>query len=116
MEKIKLSNGTEIEILSGATVNSFSVEYVTLEDVEKVIGQLTEENLVEIRVLNEKGAVCTIQHNKDLSEVHLDVKGKIATFTLSNVDMIAKRLAELEVTQELQDGAIMELAELSGGM
>lgn len=116
MEKIKLSNGKEIGILGGATSDCFSIGYEKIEDVGEVMCLLTEENLEKISLLNEMGITCAVQQNKYLSEIHINVKDNIATFILSDVDMVAKKLGELETTQTLQDGAIMELAEIAGGM
>lgn len=116
MEKIKLSNGEEIGILGGATSDYFSIGYEKIEDVEEVMNLLTEENLEKMSLLNEMGITCDVQQNKSLSEIHIDVKDNIATFILSDVDMVAKKMGELEATQTLQDGAIMELAEIAGGM
>lgn len=115
MEKIKLKDGTEIEILGGATSNSVSVQYEQLADLDSCVNVLTEDNLEEFSILNESGEVCTTLTNKYLSSISINPTDKVATFYLANVDMIAKRLAALEATQEIQDEAIVELAELAGG-
>lgn len=115
MEKIKLADGTEIEILGGATSDSVSVQYEQLAVLDSYVNDFTEENLEEFSILNESGKVCTTMTNKYLSKISINPTDKVATFHLGNVDMIAKRLAELEATQEIQDEAIVELAEIAGG-
>ena len=122
MEKIRLSNGTELDILNGATTGSVQMQYETFADIETLATQLTEENLSEYSILNDAGLVCTTQENKYVSLIQINPIAKMVTFVLSDVDMVAKRLAALESaqsaleqSQELQDGAIMELAELAAG-
>ena len=115
MEKIKLKDGTELEILGGATSNSVSVQYEQLADLDSCVNALTEENLEEFSILSESGEVCTTMTNKYLSNISINPEDKVATFYLANVDMIAKRLAALEATQEIQDEAIVELAEMTAG-
>lgn len=115
MEKIKLANGTELEILGGATSNSVSVNYEQLADLDTYVNNLTEDNLEEYSILNESGEVCTTLTNKYLSSISVNPTDKVATFHLADVDMMAKRLAALEATQEIQDEAIVELAEMTAG-
>lgn len=115
MEKIKLSNGTELEILNGATIGAVSMPYTELSDVVALTEQMTEENLSEYSILNESGLTCTIQKNKYVSEIRINPTDKAVTFVLADVDMVAKRLEALEQTQEIQDSAIVELAEMAAG-
>ena len=115
MEKIKLADGTEIEILGGATSNSVSVQYEQLADLDSYVDAFTEDNLEEFSILNESGEVCTTLTNKYLSSISINPTDKVALFHLADVDMIAKRLAILEATQEIQDEAIVELAEIAAG-
>lgn len=115
MEKIKLADGTELEILGGATSNNVSVQYEQLADLDSYVNAFTDENLEVFSILNEGGEACTTMTNKYLSNININPTDKVATFHLADVDMIAKRLAELEATQEIQDEAIVELAEMVAG-
>ena len=113
MEKIKLANGTELEIMNGATIGAVTMPYETFGDVVSLTEQMTEENLSEYSILNDAGLTCTTQHDKYVSAIHIIPADKTVTFTLSDVDMVAKRLDALEQTQEIQDEAIVELAEMA---
>lgn len=113
MEKIKLKDGTEIDIVNGATENCITVECSTLEEVGEIADQLTDENLEQYKILNSAGLECCTLENKHLESIIIyPDKGQVQ-FNLVDVDMVAKRLEVLEVTQEVQDMAITELAEMA---
>lgn len=113
MEKVVLKDGTEIEIINGATENCITVECSTLEEMGTIAGQLTDENLEQYKILNSAGLECCTLENKHLNSftVYPD-KGQVQ-FNLADADMVAKRLEVLEETQEVQDMAITELAEMA---
>ena len=112
MEKIILKDGTEIEILNGATENVIVVGATTHEEIVGLVDKLTEENLEEYTLLNSDGEECAMFENKCLDcYVVYPNKGQVQ-FNLMDVDVVAKRLAALEETQEMQDEAIIELAEI----
>lgn len=113
MEKILLKDGTEIEIINGATENCIITECSNLEEVGTIADQLTEENLEEYKILNSAGLECCTITNKYLESFTVYPNKGQVQFNLADVDMIAKRLANLEETQELQDTAITELAEMA---
>lgn len=115
MEKIKLLDGTIMEVNGGTTSNQFSITVENLDTLEDILKSLTEENLEKFELLSELGDTLTTFENMYLSngiiEVSSEENYKI-TFNLGNVDMVAKRLAQLESTQEEQDIALIELAEI----
>lgn len=115
MEKIILKDGTEIEISNGATENIIVVEAAEHAEVAEIVEKLTEENLEKYTLLNSDGEECATFENKclDCYVVYLG-KGQVQLH-LADVDMVAKRLAALEKTQEMQDEAITELAEMAAG-
>lgn len=115
MEKIKLQDGTELAILGGATSSSVAVMFEEMADLEIYRNSMTEDNLSKVEVLNSSGLVCATLSNKYLSQIKINTKSNVATFVLADVDMIEKRLEALEQTQELQDSAIVELAEMTAG-
>lgn len=115
MEKVVLKNGEEIEIVNGATENSITVEASTHEEIAAIADLLTEENLEEYKILNSAGLECaTIENRYVESYIVYPTKGQVV-FNIADVDMVAKRLAEMEVGQELQDEAIAELAAMEAG-
>ena len=110
MEKVILKDGTEIEILNGATENIIVVEASKNEEIVELVDKLTEENLEEYTLFNSDGEECAVFENKCLDcYVVYPYKGQVQ-FNLMDVDMVAKRLVALEETQEMQDEAITELA------
>ena len=111
MEKVVLKNGEEIEIVNGATENCITVEASTQEKIAEIVGNLTEENLEEYKILNSAGLECATIENKYVDSYTVYPRKGHVQFNLADVDMVAKRLTELETTQEMQDVAISELAE-----
>lgn len=115
MEKVVLKDGTEVEIINGATENCITVEASTQEEIAAIVDLLTEENLEEYKILNSDGLECATIENKYLeSYIVYPTNGQVV-FNIADVDMVAKRLAELEAGQELQDEAIAELAAMEAG-
>ena len=115
MEKIKLKDGTEIEIMNGATENCITVKISTLEEVGVIADKLTDENLEEYKILNSSGLECCTLENKHLNSFTVYTDKELTQFNLADVDMVAKRLEALESGQELQDEAIAELAAMAAG-
>lgn len=115
MEKIKLKDGTEIEIMNGATENCITVNCSTLEEVGVIADQLTDENLEKYKILNSAGLECATIENKHLESITIYPDKGQTQFNLADVDMVAKRLEALESGQELQDEAITELAAMAAG-
>ena len=113
MEKVVLKDGTEIEILNGATENSFSVLCCTNEEVTEIVNKLTEENLSEYKILAEDGTECTTLADKYVKSYTVNTEENTVRFDLADVDTVSKRLTELEAGQELQDEAIMKLATMA---
>ena len=113
MEKVVLKDGTEIEIVNGTTENCITMECSTLEEVGAIADKLTDENLEEYKILNSSGLECCTLENKHLNSFTVYPDKGQAQFNLVDVDMVAKRLEALEETQEVQDMAITELAEMA---
>lgn len=110
MEKMKLKDGTEIEIMNGAIENYITVVCNNMEEVGEIADNLTDENLEEYKILNSSGLECCTLENKHLESIIIYPDKGYAQFNLTDVDMVAKRLEALETTQETQDEAITELA------
>ena len=113
MEKVVLKDGTEIEIMNGATENCITVKASTQEEITEIAGKLTEGNLETYKILNTAGLECATIENKYVDSYTVyPGKGQVQ-FNLADVDMVSKRLAELEATQGMQDEAITELAAMA---
>lgn len=112
MEKVVLKDGTELSIQNGATENSLTMPITEENNLEKLISVMTEENLAEYKILNESGEECTTIFDKYVKTYTVNTEENTVRFDLANVDAVSKRLTNLETTQELQDEAITELAEM----
>lgn len=117
-EKIVLKDGTEIEIENGASSNVITIlaaDFTVIADLYEK--KMTEANLEEYRLTNAVGQAYDTRTNQYVASANVstaDVGYKVA-FNIANVDMVAKRLDALEETQEIQDGAIIELAGMAVG-
>lgn len=113
MEKVVLKDGTELEICNGATENTLTIELSEENTLDALVGVMTESNLSEYRILTESGIECTTIKDKYVKSYTVNTEENTVRFNLADVDTVAKRLAELEATQALQDEAITELAEMA---
>ena len=113
MEKVVLKDGTELEIQNGATENTLTMQLTEENTLEKLVATMTEENLAEYKILTESGVECTTVKDKYVKSYTVNTEENTVKFNLADVDIISKRLAELEATQALQDEAITELAEMA---
>lgn len=105
MEKIKLKDGTTIEIQAGCS--EFSVSMIA-ESVDEMVANFTDENLERFKILTEGDAVCAIYEKKHMKKFSAEVAeegGYLITVTLEDVDEVAERLASLE---ETVDTLVME--------
>jgi hypothetical protein len=110
MEKVVLKDGTKLEIQNGATENTLTIELTEESTLEVLVGVMTESNLSEYKILTESGVECTTIKDKYVKSYTVNTEENTVRFNLADVDTVAKRLAELEATQEMQDEAITELA------
>lgn len=130
MDKIKLKNGIEIEIEESSNGGSFRKAFSNPVDYLTTLAQLTEDNLSAYQVLNSGGNVTGNPENKEcLTQTVTPIRGEDGaligldvTFNISDVDMLAKAVRDLQAGQqvltegqEVQDEAITELADIMGG-
>lgn len=116
MYKIVLKD-MEFTALKRPTDNSFSV-VVGKEEIENVLKICTIENLKEIVFIEAEG-VYSVQTDKQYAGkygVEETEGGVILTIYVKNVDKEIIAMEEFKQSQILQDDAIIELAELMGGM
>ncbi len=131
MEKLQLSNGEQMEILNGASINAIRIEVADWDEFKALKEKLTDDNLSEVTFLNEYGSVSGVYEDKTLSknypieEVTDDegiVTSLIVTFTLNDIDQVEKtlkalnkKLEETQATAEVLTTAIAEIGSLVGG-
>lgn len=122
-DKIVLKDGTVIEVNQAGNTDMFQMSITSMEELQTVLDKLTPDNLEQYQIQNQAGAVVANPVNKECLSCSLDLirndSGVIteitATFVITDMDMIAKAIRELRESQEVQDGAIIEIAEMVAG-
>ena len=111
-----LKDGTTIELEAGASLGAIQISESDRSVMLRTWEKLTEENLAEVQIQNRSGL--TVGTYKDLvlvsetSVVSTD-ETVITTYSLREKTEVEKRLDNVEAGQELQDGAIADLGEVS---
>ena len=118
-DKLILKDGSEIELQAGARLNALGVLSADRTAMLEVWKKLTEENLSEIKIENGQGL--TVGEYTGLmliSETSVVRKGgeTYTLFCLREKNDMEKRMDELEEGLEIHDGAIMDMAEMLGGV
>lgn len=118
-DKLILKDGTEIELQAGARLNALGVLSADRTAMLEIWKKLTEENLSEIKIENGQGL--TVGEYTGLmliSETSVVRKGgeTYTLFCLREKNDMEKRMDELEEGLEIHDGAIMDMAEMLGGV
>ena len=120
MEKIILADGTGIEILEGASIGDITIEVPTFASLEGVADALIKDgNLSDVKF--KTGDEVTGVYEKMKLEHPLFkavdvVNGKVrAAFAIRKKTEMELAIEELQKGQNVQDGAIMELAGMMGG-
>lgn len=117
-DTLVLKNETVIELESGASLGALKVLSASRESMLATWQQLTRENLSEVQVKTGEGL--TVGSYTDLVLVSetsvVNADGSVLTaYCLREKTEEERRLDALEEGQEIQDGAIEELAELAAG-
>ncbi len=118
-DKLILKDGSEIELQAGARLNALGVLSADRTAMLEIWKKLTEENLSEIKIENGQGL--TVGEYTGLmliSETSIVRKGgeTYTLFCLREKNDMEKRMDELEEGLEIHDGAIMDMAEMLGGV
>ena len=128
MEKMNLKNKTELEIMNGASLNAITA----VADGWTALGEIAEAlkesgNLDEVQFKTAENVTGEYQNLKLESPLFYAVDsaedGKIhATFGIRQktemelaIEQLQRQQEETNASQEIQDGAIMELAGMVGG-
>ncbi len=111
MEKIKLKDGTELEIMNGAQEGSISMK-ASPEQASQTKKILTDENLEEIKILNDAGLECATYTNKHCPSFECNTDAGITVFKIEDADLYSKRLNALKASQNDQDSAIEEIGSI----
>ncbi len=128
MEKMNLKNKTELEIMNGASLNAITA----VADGWTALGEIAEAlkesgNLDEVQFKTDETVTGEYRNMKLesplFSTVDIAEDGKIhAAFGIRQktemelaIEQLQRQQAEMNASQEIQDGAIMELAGIVGG-
>ena len=111
-ETLVLKNGEIIPLEAGGRLDALCVRSENRVSMVDIWEQLTEANLVEVKIKNGDGAI--VGNYTDLilvSETSIvDLDGSVSTsFCLREKTEVEKRLDKLEAGQEVQNGAIDDL-------
>lgn len=114
-DALELKNGAIITLETGASLENMEVLSENMTEMIKVWGEMTEENLSEVQVENGSGMVvgryAGLLLVSETSVVQTD--GSIRTsFHLREKTDVEKRMDAIEEGQAVQDGAIMDMAEI----
>lgn len=118
MEQIILSDSTEFIIKEGASIHCITIvtdDFTTLGTIATALKQKGNLDNIQFKT---NGNVTGVYTNMKLitplfHSVDINSEGKIeAIFSISEKTDIEKRLDNLESGQEIQDGAIIELASI----
>lgn len=121
MEKIILSDNTEIEIQEGANLGRNVAVVADFADLKTVAEALTKEgNLKTVKYKTDDQVTGNYTDMKLESPLfsyvdYTEDKKVMASFGIREKTEIEKRLDSIEAGQQIQDGAILDLASVVGG-
>ncbi|KJJ75434.1 hypothetical protein [Clostridium sp. FS41] len=115
-----LKDGTVIELEAGASIGAMQVLSADKESMVSTWDMLTKDNLSSVQIKSGEGEV--IGNDTDLllvSETSVVQEGGtiLTTYSLrkkTEMEKILERLAAVEEGQQVQDGAINDVATLTG--
>ena len=116
-EKMILNDGTAINFETGASLTALTTIFTDWTATASIMPKLTEDNLSSVQVQNGEGMTVGNYTDLVLQPGSWEVKedGVHITISLREKTDIEKRLDKVESGQEVQDGAIAELAGMVGG-
>lgn len=116
-EKMILNDGTTINLETGASLAELTTVFTDWTAAASIMPKLTEENLSKVEVQNGEGLNRGNYTDLVLQPGSWEEKadGLYITISLREKTDLEKRLDKVESGQEVQDGAIAELAEMAGG-
>lgn len=116
-DKLILANKLEMKMLAGASISALGAVFPTWADAAATLVQFTPANLAAVQIQNGDGLTVGRYTDMVLQPGAWDVQGDGIHVTISlreKTDM-ERAIEDLQVGQEVQDGAIAELGGLVGG-
>ena len=121
MTYLLLANESKIKIENGSSISNIMTSFESKSIMAAVWDLFTEENLKNIKIVTEDDEILA-EYNDFILESETSVVQKDGTvytcFTLrekTELELLKEEVEQLKASQEIQDGAIVELAEIIGG-
>jgi hypothetical protein len=116
-DKMILNDGTTTELEPAANIAGLTTVFTNWTEAAAFLPKLTEDNLANVQMQNGDGTIKWDYTDLVLQPGSWEVKadGVHVTISLREKTEIEKRLDKVESGQEVQDGAIAELAGMVGG-
>ena len=107
---IKLKDGTEYDTLN-ASENNITVLCDTITEITSVILKFTDENLQAFVIISGEDIVPHANKTVSKMEIKTYQGKKCVEFSLTDVNVTAKTISELETRLATAEDAIVELAD-----
>lgn len=121
MNYLLLANESKIKIENGSSISNIMTSFESKSIMAAVWDLFTEENLKNIKIVTEDDEILA-EYNDFILASETSVVQKDGTvytcFTLrekTELELLKEEVEQLKASQEIQDGAIVELAEIIGG-
>lgn len=112
MDKITLTNNTEIEVLQMSSIGSITVLAADVAAIQALKDQLTADNLEEVAIKNDAGNTVGIYEGLVLQDnwtIRWTDDGILTTFGLREKTEVEKQMEAFKAEQAIQNGAIDDL-------
>lgn len=129
MEKILLADGTELEVQPGASLGETKIVVSDFEELGTAAEALIKEgNLATMQYKNDEQVTgiypdmklesplfTEVDYYTDNKKVTATIRIREKTEVEKRLDAIEAKQSELDQSQQIQDGAILDLAGMVGG-
>jgi hypothetical protein len=113
-----LKDGTTIKLEASASLSCLTTIFIDWTEAAAILPKLTKDNLANVKMQNGDGTIAWDYSDLVLQPGSWEVKadGVHVTISLREKTELEKRIEKIESSQEVQDGAIAELAGKQGGV
>lgn len=115
MEKIIYNDGTEMEIMEGATLTGVRIVADSFAGLQSVADAVSDENLRSVKFKsgdNITGEYADMKLESPLFHVGVQDGRVIATISIRQKTEMELAIEDIQAGQEIQDGATADLAEV----
>ena len=117
-DKLIFANMYELKLETGASIGALEAVFPTWQDAAAALEQLTPTNLTAVQVQNGDGLIVGRYTDMVLQPGAWDVQGDgiHVTISLRKKTEMEKAIEDLQAGQEVQDGAIDDLAAVASAL